>query len=251
MTDKRQLRNRKRDLPEEVSKHIEIEFLSGKGPTEIFRELEALYPPKKWDKMFPGYDRLQLRTIQRICSDLKIKDSSAVWQLQNEEFTPEQALCILKVLQCVIRRTGGRKRTFTNNEARWIARIGQTAPSLYQPGRLWLLWLLAHLYLLHESKQKPTEALDSYLSFEAWNGASQWQKYTQAIKQEYISPVPLSAVLVGEGPYLDILDAEFAGHLERSIRPLVERYQQLKQKGYTDDQIAEKLDKEREERRQK
>lgn len=251
MSDKRQIRNRKRELPEEIANYVQSGVADNKPPTQIFDELMAKYTFNQWNKKFPGYPIVDkktghiLRTIQRMCADLKAKDSSAVWQLQNEDFTPHDARCVLAVLQCVIRRTLGRKRTLTNNEARWIVRTGQTAPSLYQPGKLWLLWVLAQLYLLHESKEKPTDGLDAYMAFEPWIDARRWAKYNEAVKEKFVLPVPLAAVLVGDGPYLDLLDDRTAGYMEESIQPLVERVWQLQQRKYSEEEIVEILDKEK------
>ncbi len=251
MTNKRPLRKRRRDLPDEIMNYIEVNFYEGKEPTEIFNELMGVYPPKKWNKKFPNHliseekPKHTLRTIQRVCERLRVTAASATWGLQNEDFTPQETKVILKVLKCVVLRTGGRKCTITNNEAKWIARIGQAVPSLCQPGRLWLLWLLSQLYLLYESKEEPTLALDSYVAFEPWSDVHQWREYTSAVRQGLLPTVPLDAVLIGEGPYLDILDDEALGKFTRSILPTLERYQELKQRGYTDDEALGKLERER------
>ncbi len=188
-----------------------IEVLSieeGMGAKAIAEQLRKEWPPKKWEKHFAGRDFPHYRTISRICHDFRVEDSSAPWELSNRDFSPKEAQSVLHVLCCVVRRTCGRKHSFSNNEAGCLARLADTVPTLDEPGRLWLLWLLAQLYLLHESKELSTEALDAYVAFRPWESPLRWQQYKEAVDKKFVGRPPLYQTLVGRGPYLDRLDDE-------------------------------------------
>lgn len=131
------------------------------------------------------------RTIQRVVADVRVRDTTGVWRLADSD--GEDARCILDVLGWVIRKTNGGKRSFTRAEAQWVLKIYKAAPG----ADLWLVWLLARLYMIYESEGRTnTGDLDAYLAMTPWKDAACFKLYKYAVEDDWVEPVPLWSAMV-------------------------------------------------------
>jgi len=178
---------RRRNMNKALESWIEDKASLNWSPAKIFREM-------KTDKRFRNkVDFPTQRTVERIVKDVEIRDKTGPWSVADQSdngvflYTPEDATLILEVLADVILASTGQKRFFTKQEAKWVLRIRKLVPDMKLPG----VWQLAHAYMLSESRNEPTERLDTYLAFKPWRSMNRFGNYKYGVDQGWIKGDPL------------------------------------------------------------
>jgi hypothetical protein len=140
-----------------------------------------------------------LRTVQRILSEGRPRDTSGRWTIQSND--GDRVRVVLDALAAVIEQTRGRVNGFTKEEADWIARLDRAAPGLPP----FELWRIARLYIGRLSRNEPTDDLDALLAFAPWRGElgtwTSWPRYDNAVEAGWINAAPrylTTAILTGE-----------------------------------------------------
>lgn len=88
------------------------------SPTQIHREVNGDVP-------IGEPELVSLRTVQRVVTDVRARDESGDWTLEDGE--PEDIPLVLPVVRILAEQRSGRP---SKNEARWIARIRRAYPNL-------------------------------------------------------------------------------------------------------------------------
>jgi hypothetical protein len=178
---------RRRNMNKALESWIEDKASLNWSPAKIFREM-------KTDKRFRNkVDFPTQRTVERVVKEVEIRDKTVPWSVadknENGLFlnTPEDSTLVLEVLADVILASAGEKRIFTKQEAKWVLRIRKLVPDMKLLG----VWQLAHAYMLSESRNEPTERLDTYLAFKPWRNANRFGNYKYAVDQGWIGGDPL------------------------------------------------------------
>jgi hypothetical protein len=164
---KRKVVQRGKKTQRDVIARIRVLFRSGYSTNEIADFLDKEYPQGS----------IQLRTIQNYVKE--IRDNGLPWD--RTAMNGDDARRVLDVLAFVIRFTNGRKRTFSADDAEWVAWVYRAAPGL----SLYRIWTLASLYLAEERRKSPDMSpLDAFMAFRPWENKENETAYFEAVPPE-------------------------------------------------------------------
>jgi hypothetical protein len=165
-------------VPADVLDAIEELIDKGRSPKQIEDELS---------KNGKIADRLPtLRTIQRIVAEKLKSDDTETWELGPVDQRDIDGAVVLDVLAFVVRATGGRTASLTENEARWITALHRVRPTIHG----WVLYRLARLYISTRSRKLSTAPIDAFLAYKPWDDAWKHQTYVADVLFRLIPPAP-------------------------------------------------------------
>jgi hypothetical protein len=138
----------------------------GYSAQEITRLLDEKYPN----------NAAQIRTVQKTVRD--IKENRIPWNRLATNSV--DTTLVFKVLAEVIKKTQGRKLTFTQDEVEWVDWVSKATPGLPQ----YSAWSLAVAYLHEERRDQPNMArLDAYIAFKSWESPEAEREYFDAVPE--------------------------------------------------------------------
>ena len=147
----RKLTQRVRKAPRDVIARISVLFNSGYSTAEIAGLIAKENPEGS----------VRLRTVQNYVKE--IRDNGLPWDRM--AMSGEDARNVLDVLAFVVRFSNGRKRSFSDDEAKWVAWVYRAAPGL----SAYRIWVLASLYVAEVRKDAPDMSpMDEYIAFQPW-----------------------------------------------------------------------------------
>jgi len=121
----------------------------------------------------------QERTMRRAVRWYRPDDTSGWWSVA--EADPEDAALVLPVLAGGIERGGGWWQRFSKDLAGWIVKVRVAAPDIPP---LWA-FRVAQEYSWRESREEPTDSLDTMLAFAPWHDESQLHRYLRAVERAH------------------------------------------------------------------
>ena len=174
----------RRHVDLEVEAKIERLALQGWSPTQIHEYLGR-------DQQFQGRVPV-LRTVQRKVADIRSRDKSRPWTL--EDAIPDEAAAVLPVLAAVIHGTKGLVKSLSTAQVSYIMKIQAACPEIppYQ------LFLFASLYVNRTAAQEPVDDLDAFLAYQPWDEDNR-ASYRRAVDRGWIRPLSACFSIDGEG----------------------------------------------------
>lgn len=174
---------------------IELLTRLGHPVAEIQRSLER---DERFVGRVPGY-----RTVQRIAAEVNLPDGSGTWHPIQAD--PEEAALVLPVLARVIEVSKGKIREFTNDQARYIARVRLMVPDL----PLYAAFQAAESYQHLLSRGTTTNDLDAFLAFAPWRDDQAERRLKWARKNGWLPDFHVATLLVEFGIMEDFLIARW------------------------------------------
>lgn len=144
---------RKRGRSIDPAVHAEIKILA-RGDLDIAPAAIAEHLERKFDKALVPSSK----TIGRVVSETRYRDSSGVWTLGDKEIDADDAALILPVIAA---------GPVTRQEAQWVVRVRRAVPDL--PTRAVIHVVRAYMSFEHQGQS--TEALDFLLALAPWRTA--------------------------------------------------------------------------------
>ena len=166
----------RRRISGEIQEHIEELGLKGWSATQIQESLDN-------DPHIKEEDIPSLRTIQRVVAELKVEDNSGTWDWgeSNEDIRP-----VLDVLRNVVTMTEGRVNSFTNREAKLVAKVREAAPNLYGE----VVYFIVLEILRRKSKGASVHDIEGFLAFRPWENPELRRDYTETVRRKWIPYLP-------------------------------------------------------------
>lgn len=128
-----------------------------------------------------GYGAVSEKTVQRRVRALKALDTSGEWSMLGAD--ADEIGPVLDVLAAVIEEHEGQILSLTNAEAAWIVKLRTGRPDLPP----YDTWVMARLYMAREARNETfTGDLDAYLAFAQWRDAEHFERYCNALDNEWI-----------------------------------------------------------------
>ncbi len=186
----------KRRMSPDLQTTIEHRLAMGNTPTDVREYLER---QNSYRTTLPS-----IKTISRMRQELMPKGdaTSDDWDLFDEGRSVEDARTLLRVLGAVVDQSGGKKTGFANEEADWIIKITDRAPTLVSraPTLAWVLACACWLDIGGVDRQP----VDMMLALAPWKSQAKQERYMDMLRKGAIPKAPqlwigIMDILVDEG----------------------------------------------------